>query len=246
VTDDLNAEHPNELAKRRRVRELTEQIADLCKDAGERFLELQDIGVDTRDIVQLVSSHFSAQVRESFEGSSQSGVAFALDSLYFGCTTPHPTNDEERRIQAKRYGAMMSKYDLGGAEGVRAVYSQAQTLIDRRTRDPSLGRTAMERVIDRLFAEAPKLEGSNGKPVDGQAPALECFIVLRTGPTISGVLSQTPEGLLRMLSPTEITDPKTKRLRTVFAEQFFHVSDVLTVVLQREVTGSMGSQIVSS
>lgn len=103
---------------------------------------------------------------------------------------------------------------------------------------------AMTRQIERLFAEAPKLENGDGSPVEGQAPAVECFVVVRGLPTaINGVLSRV-DGLLRMLTPTEITDPATRRPKRVFSEQFFRVEDVVCIAMMRDITA--GSTIVSS
>ena len=89
---------------------------------------------------------------------------------------------------------------------------------------------------------------ASGKPVEGQAPAFECSVILRTLPMqLSGSLSRTPEGALRLLSPTEIQDTTTKRQKTVLAEQFFEIEDVVTIVLQRDVTMSAGERrIVTS
>lgn len=241
----------NDLSKRRRVNELTEQIADLCKDAGERFLELHDIGVDTRDVVQLVASHLRPEVRDMILDQSDS-LSFSVDTMYMVATTPLPKNDDDRREASKKYAATMAKYETaftggGGAGGiVGTMYNQVQELVDRKVRDPSLGRLPMDKVIDRLFAEAPKLLDNNGLPIEGQAPALECFIVLIGGITIQGSLSRTPENTFRMLTPTDIQDPKTKRQRTVMAEQFFTINEVVSIVLQREMSMSAGSSIIGA
>jgi hypothetical protein len=225
-------------------------MADLCKDAAERFLELHEIGVDTRDITQLVIQHFPAELRDVM-GDGQA-LAFSFDSLYCSVTIPKPTNDEERRDFSRKASAIMSKYESAGSGVMGGMYNQVQELLDRQVRDPSLGRKPMGKVIDRLFAEAPKLQDASGNPVEGQAPALECVVVLATTsvPPISGVLSRTPEGALRMMSPAEIPDPtkdpRTKATKPVLIEQFFEERDVIAVVLQRDVTASPGSRIVSS
>lgn len=130
-------------------------------------------------------------------------------------------------------------------EDLHVTDSDIADLVDRRVPNTGALITPMELVLARLFAEAPKLEDASGNSVAGQAPALQCHIVLRPGVTLQGVLSQTPEGMLRMLTPTQIPDPTGGRngARTVLAEQFFHVSDVVAVAIERPVTASPGSRI---
>lgn len=72
--------------------------------------------------------------------------------------------------------------------------------------------------------------------IPGQSPAVRCAVMLRGAPhAISGVLSETAEGGLRMLSPLESGD---------LVEQFFDYEDVLVVAVQRSVTTS-GPRIVA-
>jgi hypothetical protein len=85
--------------------------------------------------------------------------------------------------------------------------------------------------IQRLFKESPS-------PLPDQAPAIECGVMLRGVPiTLTGSLSETPEGGLRLLSP----DPAQERpirpgtpLKMI--EQFFDYEDVMVVAVRRAVT----------
>lgn len=90
----------------------------------------------------------------------------------------------------------------------------------------------MKAVIDRLLAEAPRL--------DGDTPALECHIILRGAGAIHGALSTTPEGTLRMLSPTHVPDPAGRQgaMKTILAEQFFCYGDVVSLAIERPITAT--------
>lgn len=236
---------PNDLAKRRRVHQLTAEMADLLKAGAERYVELHDIGVDTRDIVKLIGAELPTAANELV--AQNESLAFSMDAAYLSLTMPTPKTDDERREQSKRMAALMGKYYDSGMDTAPAFFSQATELIERKSRDPQLGWTPMRRLIERLFAEAPKLNDASGSPVEGQAPALECSIVLRTLPMqLTGSLSRTPEGILRLLSPTEIQDPQTKRQKMVLAEQFFELEDVVTIVLQRDISMSANERRIIS
>ena len=103
----------------------------------------------------------------------------------------------------------------------------------------------MYKTLERLFAEAPKLEDGSGKPVPGQAPALQCVIILRSGGNTEGVLSTTAEGALRMMSPLPYVPGQGAR-STAMMEQFFDYEDVMVVAIKREVQAAPGSRLVTS
>jgi hypothetical protein len=73
-------------------------------------------------------------------------------------------------------------------------------------------------------------------PLAGQAPAFECFVLLRgMGSAIHGALSITEEeGLLRMLSPLP-PQSGVKRGIVEMAEQFFAADDVELISVKRQV-----------
>lgn len=92
----------------------------------------------------------------------------------------------------------------------------------------------MKAILNRLFSEAPKLTDALGGPVDGQSPAIECFVMLGGGngaQGVDGVLSTTPEGALRMLSRG-----KDETGRPILIEHFFPYESVISVSIRREMT----------
>lgn len=83
---------------------------------------------------------------------------------------------------------------------------------------------ATERAIRRALAESAQ---------PGQAAAIACFIVLRGIPTaLHGSLSETPEGGLRLLSPT---GEKPRGGTVPMLEQFFDYQDVACFGVPRAV-----------
>lgn len=97
---------------------------------------------------------------------------------------------------------------------------------------------AMRYVIARLFAEAPKLTDEDGSPRADQAPALECHVVLTSGQQMQGALSTTPEGTLRMMTPNQQIDPRTRQPMglPVMVESFFDYDQVSCIAVVRPVT----------
>lgn len=236
----------NDIAKRRRVHELTSDLADLAKDAADRFVELHDIGVDTRDVVRLLLDHLP-HARETFSGQ-EDGLSWSIDSCHAALIAPRNPTDDQRREFARLYNVLLGKYrsTMDGSE-MGDMADRLSHQLTKLERDPSHRRSPMRNLIYRLFDEAPKLTDDTGKPVEGQAPAVDCSVILRTLPMqLSGALSKTPEGTLRLLSPTEIQDPQTKRSKVVMAEQFFEIDDVLTIVLQRDISMSQSERRIIS
>jgi hypothetical protein len=101
----------------------------------------------------------------------------------------------------------------------------------------------MVNTFNKLWEEAPKLTHADGTPDTTQAPAVECCVVLRGIPRdLYGVVSKTPEGTLKMLVVSEELDPKTRvKVRDLMCEYFFDVSDVVSVMVKREVAGERRS-----
>jgi hypothetical protein len=99
-------------------------------------------------------------------------------------------------------------------------------------------KTSMERLIDRMLAEAPKLTDANGDVVPNQAPAIDCMVMVSTGLTCRGSLSKTPEGTYRMMSPG------TEEGRPVMVEQFFSTASVVAFTLIRPITLTKASPLI--
>jgi hypothetical protein len=82
----------------------------------------------------------------------------------------------------------------------------------------------MSSLLTRLFDESAKLHAMK----EGETPALECQIHLRSGLTMIGSLARTPEGLLRFLAVGKDGTGKIAIL-----ENFFAVDDLLNICVQR-------------
>lgn len=117
----------------------------------------------------------------------------------------------------------MHGHDPSFATGIMAGFRNE---IDAIARRPPRVRTAPD-MIRRLLAEAKS-------PLPDQAPAIQCLLVLRgMASAIEGSLSETPEGGLRLLSPT---GEKGAALNTILmVEQFFDYHDVLMVAARVDV-----------
>ena len=101
----------------------------------------------------------------------------------------------------------------------------------------------MRRLINRLLDESPKLEMPGHGADDDQTPAMEATVTIRgLMQPISGVLSLTPEGTLKLL----IQVPGKAGELPALMEAFFDYSDVNTIAVERAVTASVGSRIIQS
>lgn len=118
----------------------------------------------------------------------------------------------------------------------RLVFRDGETLVKNAPLDR--GRVpAMAAQLDMLLAEAPKLTGPDGKPDPTQRPALQCHVLLASQmQPLSGSLSIAyGTGVLRMLSPATIDGKR------VLAESFFSIEDVVSIMVEREITGTKSS-----
>jgi len=243
---DIPNETSNDIARRNRVLLLTHDIADLVMDIGARVKELRsELYVSTNDIVDLTFEHMPPKLAEKFAGS-QDLIATLIDLFALAAEMPDNPTDAEKSAYFAKMGVVFdqARPELDGI-GLGGIAGNLQRSIRALAEEPGLRKSKMEKLIDRLFADAPKLEHADGRPVEDQAPAIECYVILRTLQVpINGVLSKTPEGCLRLMTPTEVLDSETKRTKRVFAEQFFEIEDVVTIALRRDITAA--SRIVSS
>ena len=66
-------------------------------------------------------------------------------------------------------------------------------------------------------------------------PALQCHVLLRGQfQPFYGSLSYTDDGMLKMMTPSKVTH-EGQAERAVMLEYFFHVSDVTSVMFEREI-----------
>jgi hypothetical protein len=101
----------------------------------------------------------------------------------------------------------------------------------------------MAAVIDRLLKEAPRL---NGDPT--QAPAAELHVLLHgKHEPLYGALSKAPgRGMYRMLQVANVQHDPSKPPQVKMLESFFHVSDVQSVMVEREVKAAPAPSIIIS
>lgn len=276
-TAEASTPPENELGHRRRVKDLSEQIADLFKDIGERMLELREIGVPTSEWVDLMVRHFSQATQDKFLDSGHSlaslfdmvaavmdtgelpsvesiaPIALGLGGTIRGGNWPGVLETLVPLIMKFKFiGGNSSSSAAPSAYVPRQLTPEEQEAFAaqdeenmRRMHNPEGVR--IKQLVGRLFASAPKMTDASGKPVEGQAPALECFVTLKAGVQANGALSITPEGGLRLLAPNEI--PSGQRGvpgKMVMIEHFFDYDQVADIAIVREVKASEPSRIVTS
>ena len=235
MTNTADTTPPNELEYRRAVLAATEDLSDMLQKMGERVVELHDLNVPAEEWLDVVGRHAPPFVHMILHrwGSMVSG---AIDAYL-----------DARKAEAK-----------GGSDGIMAA---AAGMIERAVRPRGFPVTAGEnadeaavdddvhytfsgtrikQVLKRLFDEAPKMTDGAGNPIAGQAPALQCNLLLKSGGQITGALSTTPEGTLRMLCPND------RGGKPVMIEHFFDYEEVADVAIIREVNSGSGSGIITS
>lgn len=295
MTDDLapegaspdNVVPQEEMARRRRVLQLAEDVADLFNDIGERVLELRTLGVPTTDWVPIMTEQFSDRFHVAAgEGLTRSGLPALFDVAVRYLSTPEGEGEgyqmtKDDYVAAGKIGmaAADTRFIGGGIMGVfevlapllmsffggkdkatsppgvdgSKVYVPATMLAGVQTQvqeyvPPDVSRflspdaVRTKRLLDRLFAEAPKLPGR-----EDQAPALECSVMLKAGGSMQGSLSTTPEGGLRLLAVNEIKKPGQPPT-PIAVEHFFDYEQVADVAVFREMTTSANpeSRIITS
>jgi hypothetical protein len=131
---------------------------------------------------------------------------------------------------------------LGEMLADRSGRNGAWVPVNAELRKPAA--SVMRETVERLFAEAPKLTNTDGSPQDGQAPAMECMVMMRSGAVISGVMSVTKDGALRMLTQGTRNSNGSRQV-PILVEQFFDFSDVMMVAVERQVTASPLSTLIT-
>jgi hypothetical protein len=229
MTDTIERDNgaENELARRRHVNDLATVIAAAISTGGSAVAELHELGLTSEEIVDVSTSKLAnpAHRRMIYDMGT---IPSALDLMFAGNT--YGPGHEQKMVDAFHTMADADPSFAGAAK-------KFEEAIQKRLDDPPPD-DRMQTLIERLFAEAPKLTDGSGRPIEGQAPAIECNVMLGSGQVIMGALSTTPEGMLRLLSPG-----KDQQNRPILIEQFFCYADVQVIAVRRDVTGS-GSSIV--
>lgn len=135
--------------------------------------------------------------------------------------------------------------DTADAIGIvaRELTATGRYAEDEVTEEPPPWESKMRKQIHKLFDEAPKMTDASGNPDPTQAPAVICHVILvgQIQP-LYGVLSETPDGLLRMLQKAQVQGERGTKEAVL--ESFFEYRDVLSVMVEREVKAERGSSIL--
>lgn len=257
----------DELGTRRKVLGLADDIADLLKDLWDRVKEYGDLGVPAREWLKLVGARMPQRFDSFIEwaspyisGAIDIGLPYVSGKLGEEMVASRVVEEARERHREDHVTGKLVTVNLSKArdtalliadedpplhEDLRNLAESFLALDDdaiRMAESPSTIR--MRRLIGRLFAEAPKLE-TPGKGADtDQAPAVEVNVILRgLMQPLSGVLSKTPEGTLKLLTPIP---PDRTPGKVIMIEQFFDYADVTSVAVQRELSVSAPSSIIVS
>ncbi len=131
---------------------------------------------------------------------------------------------------------------LGSEEAAAALLNTRQEGAAALLLGPSA--RPMQRLVARLFAEAPKLLDDKMEPRPDQAPALECNVTLTCGREIAGSLSMTPEGTFRMMSPAQAPDDHPLAGKLIMLEAFFTIEEISAVTLIRDLTVEKAGSLI--
>lgn len=237
VSDPDNVVPPNELDRRRRVMACIEELGDLHRDYADRVRELRELGVPATDWLQLLSTHFPEYVQVLYQkyGSLLAGMVDGfLDARAANAKTGVDGLVAAFAGSATRSLSRSTITDYAGANAPVAAHEVALDVC------LSFEGMRMQKLVERLFAEAPKMTDGAGNPDPTQAPALQCHVMLKAGGSMQGALSVTPEGTLRMLAMNKVDN------RPVMVEHFFDYEQIADVAIFREVKATEGSRIVTS
>ena len=234
----------NELARRRRVLQLSDEIVDLCKDLVDRASEFRDLGVPARDWWPLILEHAPEKLRSYADHPFQRMIAATLIDAMVQMSRGEPVKfdfDLTRLFEAARDGDDAGDDDDdddGDGYGYDDADGPPGGLLSRllpllmgfltsrpSTTPPSIVPASglLAEICGHLDA-APKVK-------EQDAPAIECTLLLRgaAGPAI-GVLSRAKSmGVFRMLSPASIAG------KQVMVEQFFSYADIVSFALIRPI-----------
>lgn len=231
-----------EMNRRRRVNMCADEILRSWRLIGDLVKELHDLGVPTQEWADLIVRQLSTETQKAIGQHPAEALAATVDLMQkvFGPDALEPTSafpDIMKMLSGTTGGGfsvgkllpfVMNMVGQFMPSTPQPEYGDDELLVDKEAY-LSARASRVRALIERLFASAPSLG-------NGQAPAVEVAVVLRTGVQLQGSLSVAPEGLLRMLSPNQKTDPRTRQpIGTVMVESFFDYEEVASVAVIREV-----------
>lgn len=246
-----------ELARRRRVLQLSEEIAVSLAAATARAREYRELGVPCSEWLPLVLDHAPASLRDPlsegtiwpavidaiFRVADGTPLAEVVPQVLGGIADPgHEDDEDDEDGDPPRPGILPLLASIGMPAILNMFSKPAPAVppVTYTTRDQAVMLTA---VIQQKLEEAPRVS-------DTDTPAIEAMVILRTLPaSIRGSLSMVRTtkdaefcpGVFRMMSPG-----KDERGRDVLVEQFFTAEDIVSFALVREVTPTPGSRIFTT
>lgn len=276
--DPDNVVPEGELERRRFIAGEVERVRAAALHAAQGFGALESAGVPVASWLPLVVAQLPAPFNERLGGDIHYGVAFVegAAAIFQGKSLveimPHVIASLTNGSPAAGFGAHLAARFLGVGSPSPSLRMPPMPIgVEDELRrlmadggdaeggtfhgDDSTKATRMRLTIERLFADSPRMMLPNGQPDPSQAPALQCHVVLNASvPPIEGVLSTTPEGGLRLMTPMEVDAPKDPNAhprmpppkKMVMLEQFFDYGDVVAICVQRDITATPSSSSIIS
>lgn len=205
----------SDLEKRREIHETAVSIVEHLYTSARGLKLLYGEGLSPNAIAHAILDKMEAQDADLLDhGALQSLLSYGFALFDHGA--PRETVLER--------GRSMAASEMPALLGVDPTSSWLRPMADAfdRIGTDSPSARKMRRLIDRLLEQAPKIS-------PGDAPALECTVIVGNA-VLQGVMSKTPDGMLRMLSQ----GPD----RTMMMEQFFDPHDVVLIGVPRLVTAT--------
>lgn len=203
-------------------------LVSLVYEAADRVSEIRKLGLSFEGVAARVWSHLGAAAVDALSAEQFAtlyGGILSLTSAFY--VTVEGESDADRLRRIARIGG--GQTTDGTASRFMEAAERMADRIDAEAVPPFLAPRSIETTIRRLLTDAPA-------PLPNQAPALECAIMLVNGHPVEGILSESPDGGLRMMSAN--TDPRIANERGVthMIEQFFDYADVICIAVRRKIT----------
>lgn len=241
LRDDGTEKLPDdELATRRIISDHAQSLWSAAEQFVKVVGQMKELGMSYEDIGDALWTRLPAATAVAFP-QEQVAVSFGIVAESIAASTTNVGGETDDERLKRQRSAWMDTF--GQMPELRGVASSMSAMMDRfgtRSAAASWNAKLLEQEAAAGFANTAAVWPPPGraerlikgllaasKKTPGQTPAIECAVMLRGMPqAMQGALSETPEGGLRMLSPSP----------GVLVEQFFDYADVLVVAVQRAVT----------
>lgn len=216
-----------EMSRRRQVLKTTEEASEVIRMLVRAINELHELGVPAHEWLDMVfNAKDYGQRIATVVNRLGHWIAPAVDGMieYYKAAKSGEPVDTTKLVMEAAPAIFAGRYNPRPMTAERDADEAEQAAVE-------YNRPPMLELIFRLFRDAPKLTGIDGKEDESQMPAVQCYVLLRGSiQPLVGSLSMTPEGTFRMLTPATIDG------RKVLAESFFAFEDVTSVMVERPVT----------